>query len=117
MVMSPAVSLEQRGFCVTQNEGTVITQLPEDSQLMAAALSAIDPAQDTWGWRGRLVTDITSLGGWTLELELLVTESIGDAMLGNLLWAGYESPNQEESDELSGMDDGNIHDFEGNLNN
>ena len=94
----------------------VITQLPEVSQLMAAALLRIDPAWDMWGWSGCLVTDTTSLGGWTLELELLVAKSIGDVMLGNLLRAGYESPYQEEGDELSGMDDGDVHDFEGNLN-
>jgi len=84
---------------------------------MAVVLSRINPAQDMWGWLGRLVSNTTSLGGWTLELKLLVAESVGDAMLGNLLWAGYEDPDQEEGDELSGTDDGGVYDFEGNLHN
>ena len=115
-VMSPAASLEQRASRATLSEGMVITQLPEDLQLMAAVLSTIDPAQDTWRWRGHLVEDTTSLHGWMLELELLVAESIADVMVGNLLRARYEDPNQEEGDEFSGTDDGDVHDFEGNLN-
>ena len=59
MVMSPAVSLEQRGFRAILSEGMLVTQLPEDSGMMAAALSLINPAQDTWGWSGPLVGDTT----------------------------------------------------------
>ena len=117
MVMSPAVSLEQRGFRAIPSEGTVITQLLEDSQLMAVALSTINPTQDTWGWRGCLVEDTTSLGGWTLELKLSVTDCVGDVMVGNLLRAGYKDLDQEEGDKFSGTDDRDVHDFEGNLDN
>ena len=85
--------------------------------MMAAALSLIDPARDTWGWSGRLVGDTTRPQGWTLELELLVSDSVGDVMLGNLLRQGYEDPDQEEGDEFSGTDNGDVHDFKGNLNN
>ena len=84
---------------------------------MTVVLSTIDPAQDMWGWRGCLVEDTTRLGGWTLELKLSVVDHVGDVMVGNLLQMGFESPDQEEGDEFSWMDDGAIHDFKGNLNN
>ena len=60
--------------------------------------------------------DTTSLGGWTLELELSVTDHIRDVMMGNLLWMGYEDLDQEAGDEFSGTGEGDVHDLEGNLN-